>query len=181
MYKPKFKSRKFRNLMLYLAYLCREDPYFGAVKLNKMLYYCDFIAFSRLGEPITGASYQKLSEGPAPRLLLRERNRLIEAEEAKLELRPYFAYVQQRLVPIPEDQSHLEKEFSSEEIGVITEVHRAMLHMTARDASELSHREVGWILAYPGEIIPYEMAAAVPVHDAEVDAMFETVDGGKDR
>lgn len=181
MYRPKIDRRKFRNLMLYLAYLSSEDPYFGAVKLNKMLYYCDFIAFSRLGKPITGATYQKLPEGPAPRQLLDERNVLIEQEEARLELRPHFAYMQHRLVPIPEDQSHLEAEFSAEEIGVITEVHSAMSQMTASDASELSHREVGWILANPREDIPYEMASAVPVRDVEVDAMFEAVNGSTHR
>lgn len=173
MFKPTFDSQKFRNLMLYLAHLSRDDPYFGAVKLNKLLYYCDFIAFSRLGRPITGAHYQKLSEGPAPRQLLHERDALIESGRAKLELRPYFAHVQQRLVPIPCDQSALAETFSREEMGVIEEVQHAMRFMTARDASELSHCEVGWILARPGETIPYEMASVVPVRDAEVDALVE--------
>lgn len=172
MYKPTFDSQKFRNLMLYLAHLSREDPYFGAVKLNKMLYYCDFIAFSRLGRPITGAYYQKLSEGPAPRQLLGEREALINEEEAKLELRPYFAYMQQRLVPTA-DRSDLKEEFSPEEMEIIDEVHEAMRYMTAREASDLSHGEVGWILARQGETIPYEMASVLPVHDAEVDAMVE--------
>lgn len=67
MYKPRFDSRKFRDLALYLAHKCKEDPNFGMVKLWIMMYYCDFIAFQRTGKPITGATYVKKSWGPYPR------------------------------------------------------------------------------------------------------------------
>lgn len=177
MYSPTFERPKFHNLMLYLAHMSREDPHFGAVKLNKMMYYADFIAFFRLGKPITGAKYQKLSEGPAPRELLRERNYLIDVGDAVLEHRPYFRYVQQRLVPIACDWSRWTDEFSDEEMQIISEVLDAMKSMTAREASEASHREVGWILALEKEVIPYDTAVLVPEGDVESDAMFE-IDGG---
>lgn len=176
MYKPEYVAQKFRNLMLYLAHLSREDPHFGAVKLNKLLYYCDFIAFSRLGKPITGADYQKLTEGPAPVPMVLERKHLIDQGLAKLEHRRYFRYVQQRLVP-DGDQSALAEEFTREEIGIISEVHEAMLPMTAREASETSHRELGWILAELHANIPYETAVLGPAEDYEADAMFAASEG----
>lgn len=63
----KFDESKFKELVLYIATNTSRDPTVGAVELNKILYYSDFIAYKRLGRPITGAAYQKLSEGPAPR------------------------------------------------------------------------------------------------------------------
>ena len=175
-YEPKINSKKFRDLMLYLAHLSRKDPHFGAVKLNKLLYYCDFIAFFRLGAPITGAEYRRLPEGPAPLQLLSERDYLIEHEEARLERQPYFRYVQQRLVPTSDDASLWTNRFSTAELAIISEVLEAMWNMTAREVSELSHRELGWILAEPKEVIPYETAALAPEGDVEADAMFGPAD-----
>ena len=65
-----FDGSKFRELVLYIAEQSEGDPRFGAVKLNKILYYSDFEAFRVLGESITGATYRKLSEGPAPLQML---------------------------------------------------------------------------------------------------------------
>lgn len=176
MYKPQFDSRKFRNLMLYLAHLSKDDPYFGAVKLNKLLYYIDFQAFARLGRPVTGAHYQKLKEGPAPRELLGERMQLVRADEARVETTRYFSFTQFRLIPNG-DCGHLAEEFDTDEREIIHEVHRAMLPMSARDASEVSHGEVGWKRARPGEFIPYETAYVVSEHDVEVAAVAEMARG----
>ena len=67
MYKPEFDSRKFRDLALYLAHRSKDDPNFGMVKLQLMMYYCDFIAYHRTGKSITGATYVKRPFGPAPK------------------------------------------------------------------------------------------------------------------
>ena len=61
-----FEPDKFRELIVYICKKSEGDPTFGAVKLNKILYYADFAAYRILGKPITGAQYQKLREGPAP-------------------------------------------------------------------------------------------------------------------
>ena len=61
-----FKEEKFGNLILYVAERSEHDDRFGAVKLNKIMYYADFTAYWKLGRPITGATYQRLDEGPLP-------------------------------------------------------------------------------------------------------------------
>lgn len=62
-----YSEEKLRELILYIAYKSKADPRCGAVKLNKLLYYADFTAYRLLGRSITGAEYQHLQEGPAPR------------------------------------------------------------------------------------------------------------------
>jgi hypothetical protein len=47
----RFDKEKFKELVLYLAEKCETDPSFGVTKLNKLLYYCDFVAYSELGKP----------------------------------------------------------------------------------------------------------------------------------
>lgn len=160
-----FDAEKFRGLMLYAADRARsdQDQYFGAVKLNKVLYYADFIAFQRFGEPITGATYQKLKEGPAPKQLLKQRAVLVDSLEVELKPVQVFNYVQSRLVPAAKTIDP-ERWFSKREIGVIDEVISEFKGMTAADVSERSHNEAGWILTKEGETIPYETALLEPMY-----------------
>ena len=60
---------KFRELVLYLSEKSRDDRKFGATKLNKLLYFCDFLSYVELGHPVTGAGYFRLGKGPAPKCL----------------------------------------------------------------------------------------------------------------
>ena len=155
MYEPTYNSRKFRDLMLYLAHLSENDPFFGAVKLCKLLYYCDFRSFAWSRTPITGASYQKQPNGPVPTLFFVERDALIDDEEAKLKSERALYYVQHRLEPIG-DCSSKATSFSEDELRIIHKVQSELVGMTASQVSALSHREPGWILTDDYEVIPYE-------------------------
>ena len=159
-YQPKsfkFEPDKFRELIVYIAKQSADDPRFGAVKLNKILYYADFAAYRQLGRPITGATYRKLSEGPAPAQLLDARRELIESGDASLEERPYFTGVQQRLVIGDRRKPDLEL-FGPGELEIVDSVIDFFEGKTAREVSDFSHREPGWVIANDREVIPYETA-----------------------
>ena len=155
--KFRFDSGKFRELVVYVAKQSDDDPRFGAVKLNKILYYSDFAAYRQLGRPITGATYRKLSEGPAPAQLLAARRELIESGDASVEERPYFTGVQQRLVIKDRRNPDLEA-FAPGELEIVDSVIEFFEGKTAREVSDFSHREPGWIIAGDREAIPYETA-----------------------
>src|SRR6266849_10039751 len=70
-------ERKLAELILYIAQKCVDDPTFGAIKLNKILCYSDFIFYAYHERGITNVEYQKLPNGPAPRRLVPVRNQLI--------------------------------------------------------------------------------------------------------
>ena len=63
-------AQRFRELIVYISQRSAEDPHFGAVKLNKILYHSDFRAYERFGVPLTGVCYFRLKAGPAPKALL---------------------------------------------------------------------------------------------------------------
>src|SRR5438132_6872604 len=69
-------EEKLGELILYISQKCATDSKFGAVKLNKILYLSDFLAFGNWNEPITGVEYQHLRKGPAPRRLVPVRDTL---------------------------------------------------------------------------------------------------------
>ena len=163
MYTPEYSAEKFRGLMLYAAHRARKsrDRWFGAVKLNKILFYCDFISYQRYGHPITGATYQKLEEGPAPKELLREREHLVNEGLATVTPVQVFNYVQHRLVPTSKSVNPNDY-FDEREIAVINEVITELEHLTAAEVSEMSHREMGWRAARMQEEIPYDAAILAP-------------------
>jgi Protein of unknown function (DUF4065) len=70
MTEPEYDAAKFEELLLYVTERTQDDPACGDMKLNKLLYFADFLAFEKLGHAISGAPYQRLPWGPAPRYLL---------------------------------------------------------------------------------------------------------------
>lgn len=148
-------TAKLKELILYVANKSEDDPRFGATKLNKILYYADFAAYRTLGKSITGADYQNLSEGPAPKQLLLRRNELLKAGDAVVERRQYYDGVQQRLIahrpPDPEV-------FSEEELAIVDQVIDDLWDKNGTEVSHKSHKELGWLLTKRGEAIPYASA-----------------------
>lgn len=154
-----FDAAKFRELVLYVAAASETDPRFGAVKLNKILFYADFAAYLELGQPITGATYRKLNEGPAPAEMPPQRRILVDSGAATVEFRRYFGGPQQRIVPL---RPACREIFAPGELEIVDQVVGGMWHMTAREASDFSHQELGWQVAEPGAEIPYPTAWLSP-------------------
>lgn len=163
---PEPDDAKLAELMLYVARRCEADLAFGATKLNKILFFADFLAYLRTGRPITGQRYQKLDQGPAPRRLLPVQKALCRKDDAALGKRDHFGRPQSRLIALREPDL---SRFSGVEIAIVDEVLAMLEGHNARAASELSHRFLGWQLAKKGEDIPYQSALLErrPLTDAE--------------
>jgi len=156
-----YDEAELRELVLYVAERLRDDRAGGATKLNKALYFADFAHMRRTGRPITGATYQKLPRGPAPRRLLPVRESLVEAGDAQIVRDSFLGYEQHRLVPSrPADLSR----FSNDEIATVEEILDDLRHLTAKQVSDLSHAEPGWNLVDEGETMPYAAALIAPRH-----------------
>ena len=159
-YHPKsfnFESDKFRELIVYVAAQSANDPTFGAIKLNKVLYYSDFAAYRQLGQPITGATYRKFFEGPAPIELPDVRRELIDSGDATSEERPYFAGSVVRLV-IRTGREPNRELFRPGELEIVDQVVDFFEGKTEREVADFSHKEPGWAVARDREDIPYETA-----------------------
>jgi hypothetical protein len=108
-----------------------------------------------LGTPITGATYQHLPAGPAPRQLLEARRYLIDSGHAATEYREYFSGAQERIVPLRAPDMSL---FSEEEINLIDSVIAEFWDFNARRISEYSHAEWAWQVTEDFEEMPYHLA-----------------------
>ncbi len=87
---------------MHIVSRCRENLTYGVTKLNKILWWVDFLSCARHGEPITGVEYQKLEQGPVPRPLPQVRNLLVDSGSAAMQERQHFNRTQERLLPLHE-------------------------------------------------------------------------------
>lgn len=151
-----FDAARFKELIVYITDMCRDDATFGSVKLNKILYFADFMAYRVLGQPITGARYFKLAEGPAPRQLLAARQVLFDEGRLDIELRPYFNGVQKRPIVIGDGPNA--GMFDDHETAIVRSIVEYFWGKSEREVSDFSHLQPGWILAEDRADIPYETA-----------------------
>ncbi|HEX8450936.1 MAG TPA: Panacea domain-containing protein [Longimicrobium sp.] len=148
-------DEKMAELILYISDRSQLDPPYGAIKLNKILFYADFLHYAKHGRPITGQEYMKLNQGPAPRRLVPVRKRLVAARELIVREVPYGTMRQER--PIALRAADLTG-FNGEEIAMVDSVISLFWGLSARQVSEISHEFDGWKLADYKETIPYDMA-----------------------
>lgn len=152
------------ELILYVAGKCAGDRLFGAIKLNKILWWSDFLAFGQFGTAITGVEYRRLGRGPAPRQLVPVRDDLVADGHAIVQpQRVLGGLVQERVVPLRDPKLDL---FTASQIELVNEVIRLLWGKSARDVSRLSHGKA-WEIAADGDGIPYE---AVFLSDNPADA-----------
>jgi uncharacterized phage-associated protein len=150
-----YDESKFREALLYVAKRLESDPAGGATKLNKVLFFAEFAHMREHGRPITGAVYQKLSWGPAPRRLKPVRDQMVADGEVALTRDSYLGYRQDRLLPLRDPN---EDALSASERKALDDALNELRGMTGKQASDLSHEELGWQVVAEGETIPYEAA-----------------------
>jgi hypothetical protein len=152
---PPLNDAKLRELILFVAARSEDDLNFGSIKLNKLLFFADFLAYVKLGKAITNHPYMRLPNGPAPKRMKPILEQLITDKSLAIQERNRYGRTQK--VPISLRDADLTL-FSSEEIAIVTEVLDGMRRKNAKGIGTLSHRFEGWKLAKDREIIPYEVA-----------------------
>ena len=145
---------KMRELILYVSEKSAGHRLFGKTKLNKILYFVDFIAFRNLGSPITGFRYLKAPHGPVPKKIDRELSRLCFDEDLAIPVeRVYQHWSQER----PESlRSPDMREFSNDEMEIIDFWIEELKDASAADVSDMSHELGGWKYADDWGVIPFE-------------------------
>lgn len=150
-----YEADKLRELVIHIGLRSESDPDFGVIKLNKILFFADFLAYRKFGRSITGAEYQRLEHGPAPRQLKPLLDRMVGEGAVAPQVVERWGYPQYRTIALREP---LLGKFSAEEIALVDAVIMQCRGKNARAVSDLSHRFIGWRLASLGETIPYGVA-----------------------
>jgi hypothetical protein len=142
-----FDRDKFKRLVHYIAWKAGRRDWFGATKLNKVLWFADARVFVLRGTPITGATYIREKFGPVPRHIT-----LVRAE---LEREGIIEVIKDdKLVRIVADEKPDMSPFSKDEIQVVDYwIEHIDKDHTAESISDESH-DYAWDIAKMGEEIP---------------------------
>lgn len=144
---------RLRELILYISQKSRHDIKFSATKLNKILFYSDFVSFKTYGQPITGAQYMRLEYGPVPTHLMPIRQEMVERGEIVIQKREYWTRTQDVVKPLrPANIDHL---FTPTQIALVDEIIEELWELDANEVSARSHKR-GWKVANYRDAIPYE-------------------------
>ncbi len=146
---------KMKELILYVAAVSAMDEKFGAVKLNKLLFYADFLSYLKRGKSITGQEYFALDEGPAPKRLVPIREQMCDKGELAIQPSIYCGFPQNRIVGLRlPDYSKLD----AEDIAIVNFIVGKFRDKNGTELSEESHKFAGWKSAHSKgqkQIIPY--------------------------
>ena len=150
-----YEPSKLSELVLYIADKSLSDSRFGKTKLNKILFFSDFLAYQRTGRAVTGAAYFHLPNGPAPHQIMPVLQDLTSDGRAVIKGEQTFAGTQHRVVALREA---ILDGFTGEEIAVVDYVLDRLRPMTNTEVSDLSHRTVAWRVTDNEQEIPYGSA-----------------------
>lgn len=149
-------NAKLRELMIHIAKKTESCARFGSIKMNKALFYSDFIWYGMTGESMTGAMYLKEDYGPAPRGVLPVQEDLRRDGSAVIEKRPVLPKgIEKRLVVKADRTAALDGLFTPGQIALVDKVVDWLIPATAKEISEETHRILGWRLADYKQEIPY--------------------------
>lgn len=129
---------KAKQVIFYFADLCR--PF--TTKMNKLLFYSDFLHYKRFGSSITGLNYIAISKGPVPKRYstLYDQTETICKEEI---IFPNGSAGEQL---IPQKDSVFDPTlFSESEISIIEEVGGKLKDKKTNYIVTMSHQESAWI------------------------------------
>lgn len=141
---------RLRNLLLFI--LDRMGKTYQT-KMNKVLFYIDFLAYREHGNAISGLAYSALNYGPVPQRWDRVYSSFDDVIE-ELEI-----IKEKECISLSADVKPDVSVFSDWELEVIDEVCNKVSKMTSREISEMSHNEKAWknYIGKP-ESIPFDEA-----------------------
>ncbi len=144
---------KFEQVLLYILGKVGSRPNIGQTVLYKLLYFIDFDYYEKFEEQLIGATYIKNTFGPTPvsfAKIVRDMEHAGKLVEVKSK---YFDRDQTKYIPVDEaDVSSL----SGKELKHIDDELARLAHLSARELSELSHKDTPWKVAENRQILNYE-------------------------
>jgi putative zinc finger/helix-turn-helix YgiT family protein len=155
-----FSYEKFRSMLIHiLLWLRKEEVYI--TKLNKLLFFIDFVSYKIHSNSITGLYYVRWNYGPVPAGRVSyylydyaEKTGVVSIREDERE------YGISKILTL-NDNANIPDFLDASEMEIVKMVMEKIGQLKAKDLSEKSHKERAWIETKPNEKISYTFAADV--------------------
>jgi len=150
-----YDLEKLKNMILYLVK--RLDGVLET-KLNKLLWYCDFLHYKETSVSITGSQYIRLPYGPVPnnyeRIIGIMQPELLDKDEIPFNTKEGIVLGKQFTALVEPDESI----FSEKESQVMNFIADTFRNDTSTSIMNKSHQETAYLNCEDGDIVSYEYA-----------------------
>jgi len=151
-----YDLEKLKNMILYL--LKRLDGVLS-VKLNKLLWYCDFLHFKETSVSITGTQYVRFQYGPVPNryyfiIDIMQDEKLLDKSEIPFQTKDGTQQGEEFTALVEPDKSL----FTEKEIQVMDSIADTFRNYTSTAIKEKSHQETAYLKCKDRDIMSYENA-----------------------
>ena len=153
---PQLDEATYKNAVLYFVKYC-NNKYLHATKLNKLLYYLDFIYFRDHGKSVTGDSYIHQGYGPVPARI----------DEILAELKSEGA-IDTEAIPsndveminfsLRDESKFDESVFSSDQRKLLKQICDEFGASPTEKIVPQTHLEAPWFYSQPYEVVDYDYA-----------------------
>ncbi len=130
---------RLKNIMLAVLAECGEVY---CTKMNKLLFYIDFLSYRQRGMAMTGLSYRAIEFGPVPDKWDRVYSEFDEIVQAPRMIGEYEGNV--LIAETPPDNKIL----SNDDIAIIKTVCNTFKECSSKEISLISHKEPAWLKHY---------------------------------
>ena len=167
-YNEKFRGNNQFSIKKFIGLIChilkrasKLDAHIPKTKLNKLLFYCDFIFYKNHNRSITGMIYARLPYGPCPEKYQTIYGELIDSKIIDIEEITYNDDSVKEIYKLNNEAFNYD--FSIEEEKIINEVIDNLVKKTSSELSDISHKEEGYIKTENGKFIDYNFAKNIKV------------------
>ena len=153
------QQAKYENAILYFVQHC-NNHYLGATKLNKLLYYLDFLHYRDEGATVTGDEYVHLEYGPVPKKVTEIIGGLCEKGSLEVIDTPFGSTSRKSYVAkTPVDEAV----FSETEKQMLRAICERFKKYDTDTIVAQTHLEAPWFYSKPYQTIDYEYAHSIEV------------------
>lgn len=153
---PKLDERVYKNAVLYFIKYC-NNQYLHATKLNKLLYYLDFIYFRDHKKSVTGDTYIHEGYGPVPARIDEILAKLKSEGTIDTESVPYND-TEMINFQLKDDSKLNESVFSQEQKKLLKQICDEFGNWPTEKIVAQTHLEAPWFYSKPYEIVDYAYA-----------------------
>ena len=147
-------EEKYTEVLLnMLKYGADDDGQMTKTKLAKLIYLADFAWFYSQLEPMTGAQYRRLDQGPVPNHYFRAIDELFL--DGKINI--LFKDNSQLISLSDTGQQFQSKILNTQEQQLIQKIAQKWKGKRTSEIVDFTHQQLPYQICNPGEVIPYEL------------------------
>lgn len=153
----KINAEKYREALLYFIKNC-NNKYLGSTKLNKLMYYLDFISFRDRQVSVTGDQYIHKDYGPVPDRVDNELFFLKKSSDLEIEISRYLDGFTTSFRVKREPEMSV---FDQYEQDLLKNICAEFINWSTDKIVSQTHLEAPWFYSKPFEEVDYRYASDI--------------------